>query len=217
MHPVAVLLALALACSACQSTPEPQRLALHDAKWDNFLRILPRALGPAHELESRRARRGVPLRFRVGNADVTAIKQRVESDPYCGDMLEVFVRELPPPSTTGVGSEEVLELGSGGEVIERWPVPPDKPILAIRGDEIFVPHGVPLPDSRTLAVQLAIRPDGTFRVTSQRDFAVPERVTCPNIQALRDAPPPERGCRRFDDASTMRVLAYEGACLVVQP
>jgi hypothetical protein len=111
----------------------------------------------------------------------------------------------------------VLELGSGGEVIERWPVPPDKPIVAIRGDEIFVPHGVPLPDSRILAVQLAIRPDGTFRVTSRRGFAVPERVTCPDAQALRDASSPERGCQRFVDASTERVLAYEGPCLALQP
>ncbi|MBW2268354.1 MAG: hypothetical protein JRH16_07235 [Deltaproteobacteria bacterium] len=216
MRCIAALLLLAGWCG-CQSAPEPQPLALHDAKWASFLQILPSALGPASELEKRRQRRGIPLRFRVDGADVTAVQERVQSDPHCGDMLEVFVRELPPPSATAVGSEEVLELGFGQEVIERWPVPPDKPVVAIRDDEIFVPHSVPLPDSRTLAVLLAIRQDGSFRVTSRRDFAAPERIVCPDAEALRNASVPERSCRRFPNASSYRVLAYEGACLAAQP
>ena len=126
----------------------------------------------------------------MGSANVTAVRKRVENDPHCGDMLEVFVRELPSTSATAIGSEEVLELDSSNEVIERWPVPPDKPIVAIRGNEIFAPHRVLLPDARTLAVLLAIRPDGTFRVTSHQEFAMPERIVCPDSETLRDAADP---------------------------
>jgi hypothetical protein len=212
---VATLL-LVLACLACRSSPEPQTLVVDDPKWQGFLEKLPYALGPAAELEKRRAARGIPLRFRVGDGDIGANRDRVESDAYCGDVIGVFVRELPPPGTNVVRSEEVLELGPGGDVVERWPIPPDKPIVAIRGDEVFVPHGIRLPDARTLSVLLAIKPDGTFRVTARRSFTSPRHARCPDAVAAAegDATPPER-CQAHSDASGLRVLAYEGACLAL--
>lgn len=203
---------MVLACLACQSTPQPQKLKFEDSAWDGLLERLPHALGPASELEKQRSWRGIPLRFRVGGADLGKQRDRVETDPTCGDSVEIFVRRLPSPAAGAVGSEEVIELGPDGDVLESWPIPPDKPVLAIRGDEIFVPHGVPLPGSRTLAVLLAIRPDGHFRVVARRSFAGSRYVSCPEDVALRGVFAPEQ-CRAHTDGSTLRTLAYESPCL----
>lgn len=205
-----LLLAALLACWG--GAPE-QRLRLTEPGWDEFAARLRREPAPIAVLEKRRRETGLPLRFRVGEAaDLESVVELVH-DSVCGETLTAFVRELPEPNREAVGSELVLEVDSTGQVVQRWPIPVDMSVAALRGEEIYVPHAVELTGSSPLRVFLAIRPDGAFRVTQPVAFTRGEQLDCPETSELVDSAGPSRRCWVFQDGAAFRVLAYAGPCL----
>lgn len=211
------VLAAALLAS-CASEPPLPELPTRDASWGSFVTTLQRSHAPVALLEERRAERGLPLIFRVRGAELREEdRERVRTHRSCGEMLPLFVREIPPAEPGRVSGEEVLELDGSGSVIQRWTIPPDRRVAGIEGDELLVPHSVRLPDRRRLATFLRIRPDGAFRITAPDRPTPAEPFACPQlaVDGERSLPPQHR-CWRYDAASGPRLLAYEGSCLAVR-
>ena len=217
LTPYGLLLAATLVAS-CVSDPGPPPLAVRDPGWGAFRQELARSLTPVGLLEKRRAERGIPLVFRVRDAELDeAASETVRTHRYCGRMVRVFVSALPPVEPGRVSSEEVLELDGSGRVARRWPVPPDLRVAGLEGNALLVPHTVRLPDRRRLATFLRVETDGRFGVERAAPPTPSEPFACPDTQALGDAPlPPQFNCWRYDTPQGPRILAYEGACLAVR-
>ena len=217
-HRSPLLLAVALWLAGCASEPPLQELRVSDRSWKPFTASLTRSHAPVALLEARRAERGVPLIFRVRDAALDeATRETVRTHRSCGEMLRVYVQEIPPPEPGRLGGEEVLELDGSGAVIRRWAIPPDVRVAAIEGHELLVPHSVRLPNGRRLATFLRIDPEGAFRLESPARPTPSEPFACPDRAALGDAPlPPQHRCWRFETPQGPRLLAYEGTCLAVR-
>jgi hypothetical protein len=128
----------------------------------------------------------------------------------CGGQVALArVRRIPPVGHAGpLIPEEVVELDRSGVIIARWPIPIDRFVLAVQGDELVVP-GPALSSEPALFVSS----DGAFRL-----FSVPDRApspvarSCPDLLEFRGSA--YLRCFVFEDLRTHaeRSLAFQGPC-----
>jgi hypothetical protein len=207
LAPVSIIL---LACSlhgAAQAAP-PCTKENKEAAW-NLLQTKAPSKSPeelARNVEAFRAECGLPLWFWPGPK--AEASQKIEHP--CGESVEAFVRTIPSPSDQVTQSEEAFELGSAGEIIQRWWIPIDSTVVGIAGDELLITQA--LGEEGNFLVQLAISPRGQFRAIPLSTSSPGTSISCPKNQDLPQSD--YMGCWRFLDKSSgaERRLVYEDIC-----
>ncbi len=207
----AVLAALAVGGTACgRETAPPGRL---DAWTASIRDVAPE--DAAERLEALRAREGLPLSFWAGEtAGKAAAVEAIRSEHPCGPIAIAFVGRIPAPEPgAALESERVVELGPDGTVIRSWPVPGDTVVDGVRGDALLFSESFDRGTAPPLAVRLAVRPDGSYRVEAEAAaLPPPPPVDCPPLDLWGDSAYVR--CWRTRDAGSgaERTIAYQGPC-----
>ena len=161
----------------------------------------------ARAAEAFRVECGLPLAFWAGPK--TKQKQKIEHP--CGESVQVFVKAIPSPSDPEMQSEEVLEFGPAGAVIQRWSVPIDSVVGGVAGGELLILEEI-VEEANIPPVYLAVSSGGTFRVVPFSSRSPNTSIACPPASGL-----PSSGyweCWKIVDGESgaERRFAYEGPC-----
>lgn len=205
---VAALLAGGAGCG--RETPPPTRL---DA-WTASIADVPPDEA-AERLEALRVKEGLPLAFWAGEtAGEAAAVEAIRSEHPCGPIAIAFVDRIPASdSGAALEPERVVELDPGGTVVRSWSVPVDTVVDGVRGDELLFSESFDRGTAPPLAVRIAVRPDGSYRVEPEAAaLPAPVSVDCPPLDLWGDSAYVR--CWRTHDAATgaERTIAYQGPC-----
>jgi len=205
---VAALLAGGAGCGG--ETPPPTRL---DAWTATIADVAPDEA--AERLEALRVEEGLPLAFWAGEtAGEAAAVEAIRSEHPCGPIAIAFVDRIPTSeSGAALEPERVVELDPGGTVVRSWSVPVDTVVDGVRGDELHFSESFDRGTASPLAVRLAVRPDGSYRVEPETAaLPSPVPVDCPPLALWGDSAYVR--CWRYRDPSdgAERMIAYQGPC-----
>jgi len=156
----------------------------------------------------------VDLPFWAGKGARTD-KRVVAIVPHCccsGTLAIARVSQLPAVGEKDPPEPELaLELNEKGEILRRWPLPVDKIILAIRGEQILV-QIAPKNSSKSVKAIYISSQGEVSKAEAPDNLTEPVSYKCPNL--------PEFGksaylrCWIFRDLSSgaIRKLAFQGPC-----
>jgi len=187
--------------------------------WDGFLGS---GLDPdspiPQQLDKYRAEHGYPLLMWKGKKPPSWYPV-LEGPHPCGSTFIGFLKKLASEHDPLEG-ELVVEIDGNGKVKNRWEIPTDTEIVAIRGSEIYTPDSatsmcVPPtdPDYRSYEVWLGIQPNGRFRVAApQADVPRVELEDCIDTKEFKASAYVR--CWRYTDLETgeRRHLMYQVPC-----
>lgn len=168
----------------------------------------------AARLEALRAKEGLPLSFWAGEEAAGAAVEAIRSEHPCGPIAIAFVDRIPAfEPGAALESEQVVELGVDGTVVRSWPVPVDTVVDGVRGDELLFSESFDRGTAPPLAVRIAVRPDGSYRVEPEAAaLPAPVSVDCPPLALWGDSAYVR--CWRYRDPAdgAERTIAYQGPC-----
>jgi hypothetical protein len=204
----AALLAGGVGCGS--ETEPPSRL---DAWTASIRAVAP--IEAAERLEALRAKEGLPLSFWAGEkAGESSAVEVIRSEHPCGPIAISFVDRIPALEPgAALESERVVELGPSGDVIRTWPVPVDTVVEGVRGEELLFSESFDRGTAPPLAVRLAVRPDGTYRVEpGAAVLPAPASVDCPPLDLWEDSAYVRCWRTRDPETGAERTIAYQGPC-----
>jgi len=145
------------------------------------------------------------LRFWPGKGVEKDPRYVSTEDHPCGKVVVARVRALPlVGQVSALLPERVIELGSNGNVIRRWPVPVDASPIGLSGPNLLVESGT---------LRFWVTSQGTI-TAYKRALALPEPepVSCSPSREFGDSVYVQ--CRKYRDVSSgkYRILSFEGVC-----
>ncbi len=204
----AALLAGGAGCG--REAEPPSRL---DAWTASIADVAPEEAAP--RLDALRAKEGLPLSFWAGEkAGETAAVEAIRAEHPCGPIAIAFVDRIPASEPgAALESERVVELAPDGTVVRSWPVPVDTVVDGVRGEELLFSESFDRGTAPPLAVRLAVRPDGSYRVEAgAAALPAPASVDCPPLDLWEDSAYVRCWRTRDPETGTERTIAYQGPC-----
>jgi hypothetical protein len=156
----------------------------------------------------------VDLPFWAGKGAKTD-KRVLEIVPHCccsGDIAIARVAQLPAVGEKDpLEPELALELNDKGEVLRRWPLPVDKSILAIDGEQILVQIAPKTSPKSVKAIFISSQGE-IFKAEVPNSLAEPVSFKCPTLSEFGNSA--YLRCWMFRDLSSgeIRRLAFQGPC-----